>query len=52
MENKNGMARSIDIAKELNFSKPSVSRTVGLLKEEKYIDIGEDGYIKLTATGR
>lgn len=32
LENRNGSVRSIDIAKELNFSKPSVSHAVGLLK--------------------
>lgn len=52
LENKIGIVRSIDIARELEFSKPSVSRAVGLLKENNYIDIDVDGFIKLTKTGR
>lgn len=35
----------------MNYSKPSVSRAVGLLKKEGYITIDEDGYITLTAHG-
>lgn len=49
---KNGSVRSIDIARELEFSKPSVSRAVGLLKESGFIDIDENGSIQLTASGR
>ena len=37
--------RSIDIAEHMNFSKPSVSRAVGLLKEQNYIAVDKDGYI-------
>lgn len=43
--------RSIDIAEEMNYSKPSVSRAVGILKSEKYISVDNDGYITLTKTG-
>lgn len=43
--------RSIDVAEYMNFSKPSVSRGVGLLKKENYITIDKDGYITLTAEG-
>ena len=43
--------RSIDIAEHMNFSKPSVSRAVGLLKEQKYIAVDKDGYITLTEEG-
>lgn len=47
-----GTVRSVDIAHELNFSKPSVSRAVGILKDEGYIQIQEKGEIKLTPLGR
>ena len=47
LANKNGSVRSIDIAKELEVSKPSVSRAVGLLKESGFIDIKENGRIIL-----
>ncbi len=43
--------RSIDIAEEMNYSKPSVSRAIGTLKSEKYISVDNDGYITLTKTG-
>ena len=52
LSKRNGMVRSIDIARELEFSKPSVSRAVGILKEENLILIDNDGYITLTAVGR
>lgn len=43
--------RSIDIAEYMNFSKPSVSRGVGLLKEQGYIVVDKDGYITFTDDG-
>ena len=45
------IVRSIDIAEHMNFSKPSVSRAVGLLKNEGYINIDKDGHITLTDAG-
>lgn len=51
LKNKNGSVRSIDIARELDFSKPSVSRGVGILKKEQYILVDENGYITLTEKG-
>ncbi|EJE7235026.1 metal-dependent transcriptional regulator [Clostridium sporogenes] len=52
LENKNGSVRSIDIAKALDFSKPSVSHAVGLLKKSGHINIDSKGYINLTNIGR
>ncbi len=49
---KNGSVRSIDIARELNYSKPSISRAVGILKESKYIVVDRDGQISFTEEGR
>ena len=43
--------RSVDIANELSFSKPSVSRAVGILKNNGYIDVDKNGYITLTQAG-
>ena len=48
-ERKN--VRSIDIVEHMNFSKPSVSRAVGLLKGGGYITVNADGYITLTDVG-
>ena len=43
--------RSIDIANELGYSKPSVSKGMSILKEHGYITVCDDGQIKLTKTG-
>lgn len=43
--------RSIDVAEHMNFSKPSVSRGVGLLKTDGLIIIDENGFISLTEKG-
>lgn len=52
LQKRNANVRSIDIARELNFSKPSVSRAVGILKENGYIVVDDDGHIKLTEDGK
>ncbi len=44
--------RSIDISESMGYSKPSVSRAVGLLKSGGYIEVDKDGFITLTASGR
>ncbi|MDD6762601.1 MAG: metal-dependent transcriptional regulator [Clostridiales bacterium] len=51
LKNKYGYVRSIDIAREMNFSKPSVSRAVALLKEDGYIENDPHGMILLTDKG-
>ncbi len=43
--------RAIDICDHMGFSKPSVSRAVGLLKSGGYITVNSDGYITLTDVG-
>ena len=43
--------RSIDIVEHMGYSKPSVSRAMGLLKNGGFIKIDKDGYITLTADG-
>ena len=48
---KNEKIRSIDIGTYLGYSKPSVSRAVGILKKGGYINIDADGHITLTADG-
>lgn len=44
--------RSVDVAVELDFSKPSVSVAVKNLKNRGYITVSEDGYLLLTGEGR
>ncbi|MBU5425090.1 metal-dependent transcriptional regulator [Tissierella pigra] len=51
LRKRNGQVRSIDIARELNFSKPSVSRAIGILKDDGYILVDDSGYIELTEKG-
>lgn len=52
LKEKKGSVRSIDVARELNFSKPSVSRAMGILRENGYIVIDGGGDIELTEEGR
>ena len=52
IKKRNGIARSVDIANELNFSRASVSRAMSLLKNSGYIEIGNINQIILTDTGR
>ncbi len=52
LKKKLGYVRSVDIANELNFSKPSVSVAMRNLRENEYIRVSETGAIELTAKGR
>lgn len=49
---RNGVVRSIDIANELGFSKPSVSVAMKSLRENGYIDVMGDGHIILLEEGK
>jgi Mn-dependent DtxR family transcriptional regulator len=51
IKERKGSVRSIDIANELNFSKPSVSVAMKNLRENGYIYVDDGGCIKLTDTG-
>lgn len=48
---KNHDVRSLDVAEYMNFSKPSVSRAVSLLRQGGYITVDSDGYLHLTDLG-
>lgn len=48
---RRGDVRSLDVAEYMGYSKPSVSRAVGLLKSAGYIAVDQNGYITLTASG-
>ena len=52
LKNKNGAVRSIDIANELGFSKPSLSVAMKNLRENGYIEVDSSGYITLLDSGR
>lgn len=49
---KIGNVRSVDIAHELEFKKPSVSVAMKNLRENGYIQVDDNGFITLTASGR
>ena len=49
---KLGFVRSIDVSEYLGYSKPSVSRAMGILRSGDYITVEKDGSIQLTETGR
>lgn len=51
LSQKSSSVRSIDVAEHMGFSKPSVSRAVGLLKQDGLLWVDEYGYLKLTEEG-
>ena len=51
LSKKTSAVRGIDIADHLGYSKPSVSRAVGLLKDEGLVEKDAEGYYKLTPAG-
>ncbi len=51
LQKKNGMVRSIDIVRELDYSKPSVSVAMKRLRENGYIEMDSDGFISLLPQG-
>ena len=51
LSRRGGKVRSVDVSEYMGFSKPSVSRAIGLLKSGGYITVDPDGYIALTDVG-
>ncbi len=49
---ESAFVRAVDVSDKLGYSKPSVSRAMGLLKNGGYINIAQDGNITLTDIGR
>ena len=47
-----GKVRAIDVGAYLGYSKPSVSRAIGILKKGLYITVDNEGYISMTSTGK
>ena len=52
LSRRNGFVRSIDVSEYLGYSKPSVSRAVGILRSGDYITVDKDGALTLTDSGR
>lgn len=51
LKQEKGLVRAIDVARQLDFSKPSVSRAVKLLREDGDLTVGTDGSLELTEKG-
>ena len=51
LSKKSNYIRSIDVCEEMGYSKPSVSRAVGLLKQGGYLLMDKEGYLTLTESG-
>ena len=51
LSQKHPSVRSIDVAESMGYSKPSVSRAVGLLKQGGYLLMDKDGFLTLTDNG-
>ena len=52
LQKKQGMVRSIDLARHMGFSKPSISHAVGVLKNGGFLTVDDDGFLHLTVIGR
>ena len=52
LSQKNTDVRSVDVAEYMGYSKPSVSRAIGLLKSGGYVMTDKNGHLLLTDTGR
>ena len=51
LSRERGTVRSVDVAESMGYSKPSVSRAVGLLKQGGYLVMEKDGALTLTESG-
>lgn len=51
LSQKSSAVRGIDVGEYMGFSKPSVSRAIGVLKKEGFVITDEQGFIKLTESG-
>ncbi len=52
LSKKGKTVRSVDVSEYMGFSKPSVSRAIGLLKSGGYVEMDRDGTLTLTESGR
>ena len=52
LQKKKGMVRSVDLARHMGFSKPSISHAVGVLENGGFLTVDEDGYLHLTEDER
>ena len=51
LSKNNSHVRSIDVCDYMGYSKPSVSRAIGILKKGGYVEMDSEGYLTLTSLG-
>lgn len=52
VQKKKGMVRSVDLARHMGYSKPSISHAVGILRDSGFLMMDKDGFLHLTDAGR
>lgn len=52
LQKEKGMVRSIDLARHMGYSKPSISHAVGVLRSGGFLTMDADGFLHLTDVGR
>ena len=52
LSQKKSFVRAIDVGEYMGFSKPSVSRAIGLLRNGGFVEVGDGGGLSLTEAGR
>ena len=51
LQQKYGMARAVDLARHMGYSKPSISHAVGVLRDGGFLTVDQDGFLHLTGAG-
>lgn len=52
LQQEKGIVRSVDLARHMGFSKPSISHAVGVLRDGGFLTMDKDGFLHLTDIGR
>lgn len=52
LQKEKGMIRSVDLARHMGFSKPSISHAVGVLRKGGFLEVDKDGFLHLTEPGQ
>ena len=51
LQQRHSMARSVDLARHMGYSKPSISHAVGVLRDGGFLTVDQDGFLHLTGAG-
>lgn len=52
LRHRHGMVRSVDLARHMGYSKPSISHAVGVLRDGGFLTVDQDGFLHLTDIGQ